>query len=127
MATKHTTKQIVASKEVVWETWFHILEARVRDLANDSDHTLAWKDRAALNKSVTRRQIVTIYETAYSELAESFVGHLERINELANENNSLQKSVSNLEQHLGASDERLNTALRRINGLLELIEQPVGL
>lgn len=124
MATKNTTKQIVVG-EIPWKNWLHILKARAQDLAGDSDHTFKYRDRDRINQAVTRRQIVTIYETAYSELAESFVGHLERIDELFAENSNLKQSVSGLEQIVARSNERLETASRRINGLLRLIELPL--
>ena len=125
MATKNTTNQIVVGK-VMWEGWYKILEARVRDLSNDSDHTLSWKDRAAFNKGVTRRQIVTIYETAYSELAESFVGHLEQINELENQNINFQRKVDDLNIYVSEIEVRLETSNRQVNGLLKVIEEPVS-
>ena len=125
MATKNTTQQIVKTGEGMWTNWLKILEARVLDLAMDADHTFRYGDRNSITEGVTRQDIVTIYETAYSELAESFHGHLEQVDELFAENRNLKRSVANQEQIIAASDERLETALRRINGLLGLIEQPV--
>ena len=127
MATKNTTKQIVKTGEDQWKNWLKILEARVLDLAMDPDHTFRYGDRNSVSEGVTRRDIVTIYETAYSELAESFHGYQEQMNELSVENRNLKQSVSNQAGIIEASNARLETALRRINGLLELIEQPVGL
>ncbi len=126
MATKNTTKQIVKPGEGMWKNWFSILEARAQDLASDTDHTFSYRDRDAINKGVSRQQLVTIYETAYSELAESFVGHLERIDELFAENANLKRQVGNLEEYLRRVEERLETAGRQVNGLLKMIEEPVA-
>ena len=129
MSTKNTTKQIVTghSKESGWKNWYSILEARARDLAYDKDHTFTHRNGKAISQGVTRQQIVTIYETAYSELAEFFVGHLERIDELFAENAALKQSASDLERVLTRNDEQLETALQRINGLLGLIQKPATL
>ncbi len=126
MATKNTTKQIVKTGPGMWENWYKILQARVRDLASDRDHTLSYRDRDSLTKSVTRRQIVTLYETAYSELAESFHGHVERIDELDIETANLKQQVENLEEYVSRVEERLETANRQVNGLLKVIEEPVA-
>jgi len=127
MSTKNTTKQIVTghSKESGWKNWYSILEARARDLAYDKDHTFTHRNGKAISQGVTRQQIVTIYETAYSELAEFFVGHLERIDELDIEISNLKRQVGNLEEYLRRVEEQLETAGRQVNGLLKVIEEPV--
>ena len=126
MATKNTTKQIVKTGEGMWENWFSILNARARDLAMDTDHTFSHRDKTAINKGVTRQDLVTIYETAYSELAESFVGHLERIDELFAENAKSKRRLDDLNIYVSEVEERLETANRQVNGLLKVIEEPVA-
>ncbi len=124
MATKNTTKQILKSD---WEeiSWHVILHHRAQDLAMDKDHTLTYTDRDQITKTTSRQEIVQLYETAYSELAESFHGHLEYISELEADKTHLNKLLGD---HLAFNldlEERLRTALRQVEGLLLLIEQPV--
>ena len=96
MGTKNTTKQVVGRE---WEeaSWNNILVARARDLAYDNDHTFSHKDQAQISKATTRKQIVQMYEDAYSELAESFHGHLEHINELEADKSRLNTLLSDLD------------------------------
>ncbi len=124
MATKNTTHHLAGKG---WETvpWYDILAARAQDLAMDKDHTFTYADRDQITNTTTRTKIVHLYETAYSELAESFVGHLEYINELETDKTHLNKLLGD---HLTFNldlEERLGTALRQVEGLLLLIEQPV--
>jgi len=127
MAIKTTTVQLVG-KKVTESTmgWYHLLIARTRDLAIDKDHTFTFKDRNALNKNTTRQRIIEIYETAYSELAESFHGHLERINELDDEVANLLRSNKHLDESVTKLLARLETAQRRVNGLLTVIEKEIS-
>ena len=124
MGSKKTTKQIVKTGERMWENWYSILEARVRDLSNDTDHTLSWKDRAALNKGVTRRQIVTIYETAYSELAESFHGIIDRNKELERDLDLAKSHAEHSYADLEVANRRIGKLDRRVEGFLNVIESP---
>jgi len=124
MATKNTTHHLAGKG---WEEvpWYDILTARAQDLAMDKDHTFGYDDRDRVSVNTSRKEIVHIYETAYSELAESFVGHLEYISELEGNKTNLNKLLND---HLTINldlEERLGTALRQVEGLLLLIEQPV--
>lgn len=127
MAIKNTTDQLVKVTDGKWSSanWYSVLAARARDLASDKDHYFSYQDRNALNKNVTRWQIVTIYEMAYSELTESFHGHLERIEELESEKRVLLNSNHHLEEYAGKLRERLEIAQRRVNGLLTVIEKEI--
>ena len=127
MATKNTTKQIVGAFAGAWEEmpWHIILKQRAHDLAMDKDHTLTYADRDEITINTSRKEIVHLYETAYSELAESFVGHLERIDELDAEVGNLERSVREHQEHILKVEERLGSAERRLSGLLLLIEQPI--
>ncbi len=124
MATKNTTNQVAGSK---WEeaSWYFILSARAQDLAMDKDHTFTYADRDQITNTSTRKEIVALYETAYSELAESFVGHLERIEEVEGELASQARILSEQREHIFAVEERLDQTMRRLTGLLLLIEQPI--
>ena len=127
MATKNTTEQIVRALAGAWEEmpWHIILKQRAHDLAADKDHTLTYADRDKITKSASRKQIVDFYEMAYSELAESFVGHLERIDELDSEVRNLERTLSEQREHILKVEERLGSTERRLLGLLLLIEQPI--
>ncbi len=127
-----TTSQMITRSKVTGETmssfisnWFRILKARAQALASDGDHTFTYRDRDALTKNTTRQQIVDIYETAYSELAESFHGHLERIDELDGEVATLLRSNQHLEDYATKLRQQLDTAQRRVNGLLTVIEKEI--
>ncbi len=124
MATKNTTKQVAGSK---WEeaSWYFILNARAQDLAMDKDHTFTYADRDQITNTSTRKEIVALYETAYSELAESFVGHLERIDELNAEVGNLERTLREQQEHILNLEERLAQTMRRLTGMLSLIEQPI--
>ncbi len=126
MATsKNTTKYLIPGKTWQEASWFEILTARAQDLAMDKDHTFSYQDRDRITRTTTRQEIIHLYETAYSELAESFHGHLEYISELEGDKTNLNKLLGD---HLTFNldlEERLETALRQVEGLLLLIEQPV--
>lgn len=125
MATKNTTRQVVGKD---WETasWYEIFLARARDLAMDRDHTFDYTDFDQITPHrSTREQIVELYETAYSELAESFVGHLEHIEELEAAKTNLNKLLNDQLTFNLDLEERLGSATRQLAGLLLLIEQPV--
>ncbi len=124
MATKNTTKQ-VAGEDWKMVPWHVILKNRAHDLAMDKDHTLTYADRDRVSPTTSRNEIVQMYETAYSELAESFHGHLERIGELDAEVGNLERTLSQQREHIFKVEERLDTAMRRLSGLLLLIEQPI--
>lgn len=125
MGIKNTTDQLVKVTDGKWSSanWYSVLAARARDLASDKDHHFSYRDRDALNKNITRWQIVTIYEMAYSELAESFHGHLERIDELDAEKNTLKIGNRRLDEYAEKLREQLEVAQRRVNGLLTVIER----
>ena len=127
MATKNTTEQIVEALAGTWEEmpWHIILKQRAHDLAMDKDHTLTYADRDRVTINTSRKEIVHLYETAYSELAESFVGHLERIEELESELASQARILNEQREHIFAVEERLGQTIRRLTGLLLLIEQPI--
>ena len=124
MATKNTTKQVAGED---WEMvpWHVILKNRVHDLAMDKDHTLTYSDRDRVSPATSRNEIVHIYETAYSELAESFVGHLERIDELEVDKTHLNALLGDQLSYTLALGDRLESTSRQLAGLLQLIEQPV--
>lgn len=123
MATKNTTKHIVGGIEDI--TWHDTLKARAQDLAMDKDHSLTYADRDKIAKSASRKQIVDLYETAYSELAESFHGHLEHIAELEGDKTHLNTLLQDRLSYTLELEERLESASRQRAGLLLLIEQPV--
>ncbi len=125
MATKHTTKQVVGNE---WEmaSWYTIFHARARDLAVDMDHTFDHTDFDQITEHrSTREQIVALYETAYSELAESFHGHLERINELEGDKAHLNTLLNDQLSYARELQQHLESISRQLAGLLLLIEQPV--
>ncbi len=127
MATKNTTRQVVGAFEGAWEEipWHVILKHRAHDLAMDKDHTLTYADRDRVSPTTSRNEIVQMYETAYSELAESFVGHLERIEELEGDKSHLNTLLSDQLTYTLALGDRLESTSRQLAGLLLLIEQPV--
>lgn len=124
MATKNTTKHLAGTK---WEeaSWYFILNARAQDLAMDKDHSFTYGDRDEITSTTTRKKIVHLYETAYSELAESFVGHLEYINELETDKTHLNTLLNDQLSYTLALEDRLESTSRQLAGLLQLIEQPV--
>ncbi len=124
MATKNTTSQILKSD---WEEmpWHVVLKQRAHDLAMDGDHTLTYADRDRVTTNTSRQEIVQLYETAYSELAESFHGHLERISELEYDKSRQDTLLEDRLSYTLELEERLESASRQIAGLLLLIEQPV--
>lgn len=125
-----TTKQMISRSQILGETlsstsyWFRMLKARAQALASDGDHTFTYRERDALTKSTTRQQIVDIYETAYSELAESFHGHLERIGELDSELARVMNTRDHTHADLLAANNRIDKLNRRIEGFLNVIESP---
>ena len=123
MATKNTTKQVVGED---WEMvpWHVILKNRVHDLAMDEDHTLTYGDRDRVSPATSRTELVHIYETAYSELAESFVGHLEHIEELEADVANLRKNLERQQGYSMELEDMLESTVRQLGGLLSLIEQP---
>ena len=123
MATKNTTEHLGLGEG--WNPWDKILAARAQDLAMNKDHTFTYADRDRINQATTRKQIVEIYETAYSELAESFHGHLERISELEYDKTRLDTLLEDRLRYTLELEERLESMSRQIAGLLLLIEQPV--
>ncbi len=124
MATKNTTRQILKSD---WEEipWHVVLKHRAQDLAMDEDHTLTYADRDRVTINTSRKEIVHLYETAYSELAESFHGHLERISELEYDKTRLDTLLEDRLRYTLELEERLESISRQRAGLLLLIEQPV--
>lgn len=125
MAIKNTTRQIMTEND--WEEipWHIILKHRAHDLAMDKDHTLTYADRDRITKTTSRAEIVHLYETAYSELAESFHGHLERIEELEGNKSHLNTLLNDQLSYVLKLEQHLESTSRQLAGLLLLIEQPV--
>ena len=108
-------------------TWWVWVKARANALANDRDHTFTYTDRDAFNKNYTRAQIVQMYETAYSELAESFHGIVDRNEELEGDLAAALANESDNHNRLLSANNRIEKLDRRIEGFLTMIEaNPVG-
>jgi hypothetical protein len=99
-----------------------MLKGRAQALASDGDHTFTYRDRDALTKNTTRQQIVDIYETAYSELAESFHGIVDRNKELESDLLITISARDRLEKDLGVANNRIEKLDRRVEGFLNVIE-----
>ena len=104
--------------------WFKTLKERCLELARDSAHSMDMREYARITKGITRQLIVDLYEAAYSELAESFHGHLERISELESEQRILMDERKKLSEYAGELFARLEVERARVAGLLKVIETP---
>ena len=120
---RKSTAQMMKWTTVSGTPWYRILRSRAAELANDEDHTFTYKDRDAVTKNYTRLQIVNMYETAYSELAESFHGHLEHIKELENDLSVALNDREFSHSHLLVANNRIAKLNRRIEGFLTVIEE----
>ena len=120
---KKTTADMMEYNRMGGLIWFRKVKARANELANDPDHTFSYRDRDAITKTVTRDEIVEVYETAYSELAESFHGLIDRNEELESENRNLRSDLERNRENILHANNRIAKLDRRIEGFLTVIEQ----
>ena len=102
--------------------WFRIIRSRAQELASDTDHSFSYRDRDALTEGFTRTQIIHIYETAYSELAESFHGLVDRNEELDQDLAAALDNEKLSHGNLLVANNRVDKLTRQITGLLNLME-----
>ena len=106
--------------------WFRTVRSRAQELASDGDHSFTYNDRDAITKNYSRAQIIHMYETAYSELAESFHGVMDRNKELDQDLAAALRNEKSNHDSLLSANNRIAKLDRRVEGFLKMLEVSSG-
>jgi predicted nuclease with TOPRIM domain len=102
-------------------SWFGVLRNRGTELARDTMHSFHYGDRNVLTKGVTRARIVDIYETAYSELAESYAGMKDAYDDIRGQLSTTKHELKFQMESVEEAQHRIKNLERERAGLMDLI------